>query len=411
MVQSVLGSLVLGYRPLWGKGRSLVGVQLSVREATGVPIDAAHLLRTLQEIWSASAPPLLIAPQSRQLLSGLLQHAPRGTPWIMVNGDWLGDSALFTQVQAAHQRGLQLVWRGPLNRLPEPDVARCFDNSLLTPQAEDAMAALQAAPPPRPGQPHPPGRGASPIVDGQMYEGVDSRALMAHCLDKHRALALVGWPDEDVLYSLRHQPTQPAHSVILKLLKAIDAEQSLDVFEDILGEDPLLAYRFMVYTNSAALGLRTGIDSLRRGLVMMGYSSIRRWLSDQLPHASNEADLNPVREAMVLRARLTEQLIEPGIQNDLRREVYMCGLFSQLDALLHEPLGTILQRIPISERVFNACVLGTGAYAPSLHMANALVGEDAATVRQLCEDNEMEQEDVNRILLRMLANTKRGAGA
>jgi EAL and modified HD-GYP domain-containing signal transduction protein len=48
-------------------------------------------------------------------------------------------------------------------------------------------------------------------------------------------------------------------------MKAIDAEQSLETFEDIMGEDPLLAYRFMVYTNSAALGLRTGIDSLRRG--------------------------------------------------------------------------------------------------------------------------------------------------
>ena len=123
----------------------------------------------------------------------------------------------------------------------------------------------------------------------------------------------------------------------LKLLKAIEAEQSLEVFEDILSEDPLLAYRFMVYTNSASLGLRTGIDSLRRGLVMMGYGSIKRWLSDQLPHASTEASLHPVREASVLRARLTEHLLESGVQNDLRREVYLCGLFSQLDELLREP--------------------------------------------------------------------------
>ncbi len=411
MVQSVLGSLVLGYRPLWGQARTLVGVQLYVRDSTAVPVDAPHLLRTLQEMWAASSPPLLISPLSRQLLSDLLQHAPRGTPWIVVPGAWLDDSALFAQVQAAHQRGLRLVWRGPLNRLPEPEVARCFDNSLLALQAEDAMAALQAAPPPRPGQPHPPGRGASPVIDGQMYEGVASRALMAHCLDTHHALALAGWPQEDVLYSLRHQPMQPAHATILKLLKAIDAEQSLDVFEDILGEDPLLAYRFMVYTNSAALGLRTGIDSLRRGLVMMGYSSIRKWLSDQLPHASTEPDLRPVRESMVLRARLTEHLIEPGAQHELRREVYLCGLFSQLDELLGEPLGTILQRIPLSERVFNACVLGTGAYAASLQLARALETDDVATIRQLCEDHELEQENVNRILLRMLAGTRRGTPA
>ena len=240
-MQSVLGSLVLGYRPLWGAARSLAGVQLYVREAAAVGVDAPHLLRTVQEMWSASSPPLLISPLSRQLLSDLLEHAPRGSPWILVPGQWLGDSALFAQVQAAHQRGLRLVWRGPLGRLPEPEVARCFDNSLLSLQPEEAMAALQASPPPRPGAPHPPGHGTSPVVDGQMYEDIASRALMSHCLDEHRAVALAGWPKEDVLYSLRHQPMQPAHATILKLLKAIDAEQSLDVFEGILGEDPLLA--------------------------------------------------------------------------------------------------------------------------------------------------------------------------
>ena len=62
-------------------------------------------------------------------------------------------------------------------------------------------------------------------------------------------------------------------------MKAIDHEQSLETFEDIAhGEDPILSYPSRS-TNSAATGLRTGIDSLRRGMVMMGYKSIQRWLS------------------------------------------------------------------------------------------------------------------------------------
>ena len=89
-----------------------------------------------------------------------------------------------------------------------------------------------------------------------MYENVASRALMEHCLDNN-ALALAGWPTEDVLYSMRHTPQQPSHAVIHRLMKAIDNEQSLETFEDIMSEDPILSYRFMIYTNSAALGLRT----------------------------------------------------------------------------------------------------------------------------------------------------------
>jgi len=244
----------------------------------------------------------------------------------------------------------------------------------------------------------------SPILAGQMYENIPSRALMEHCLDKHNALALAGWPTEDVLYTLRHTPQQPSHAVIAKLQKAIDAEQSLETFEDIMGEDPLLAYRFMVYTNSAALGLRTGIDSLRRGLVMMGYGSIKRWLSDQLPHANTDPNMLPVRESMVLRAKLMTQLLNAGVENDLRREIYLCGLLSQIDDLLQEPLGTILHRIPLSERIYDATVLRTGPYAASLQMACALETVDASAIRQLCETQEMDLEEVNRGLLRVLAD-------
>ena len=338
------------------------------------------------------SPPLLLSPQSRQLLLDLLQYAQPGGPDIEVRGQWLAGSEIFSMVRAAHARGLRLVWRGDLTDLPEQDVARCFSHSLLSLQPEVALAALRA------------GAQRSPVLPGQMYEGIASRTVMAHCLDQRNALSLAGWPTEDVLYSLRHETPQPGHATIYKLMKAIDAEQSLEIFEDILAEDPLLAYRFMTYTNSAALGLRTGIDSLRRGLVMMGYGSIQRWLGDQLPHASTEPDLQPVYQSMVLRARVTERLLDAGVENELRREIYLCGLFSQLDLLLREPLSNILLRLPLSERIHDAAVLHTGPYAPSLQLACALESDDASAVRQLCEEHELRAEDVNRALLRALAD-------
>ena len=393
MVQSVLGSLTLGYRALWGRSRALAGVQLYVAQAdASAAVDTPHLLRTLREMWGEHSPPLLLSPQSRQLLLDLLQYAQPGGPDIEVRGQWLAGSEIFSMVRAAHARGLRLVWRGDLTDLPEQDVARCFSHSLLSLQPEVALAALRA------------GAQRSPVLPGQMYEGIASRTVMAHCLDQRNALSLAGWPTEDVLYSLRHETPQPGHATIYKLMKAIDAEQSLEIFEDILAEDPLLAYRVMTYTNSAALGLGTGIDSLRRGLVMMGYGSIQRWLGDQLPHASTEPDLQPVYQSMVLRARVTERLLDAGVENELRREIYLCGLFSQLDLLLREPLSNILLRLPLSERIHDAAVLHTGPYAPSLQLACALESDDASAVRQLCEEHELRAEDVNRALLRALAD-------
>src|SRR5690606_8110721 len=142
MVQSVLGSLVLGYRPLWNAARRLAGVQLYLEGAGSARVDAAHLLRTLQEIWTASSPPLLLSPRSPALLAELLEHPPRGTPWIAVPGPWLGDAALRASAQAAHARGLRLVWVGELDALPDTDTARLFDNSLLHLSTGDTIQAL-----------------------------------------------------------------------------------------------------------------------------------------------------------------------------------------------------------------------------------------------------------------------------
>lgn len=405
MVQSVLGSLVLGYRPLWNVARKIAGVQLYLHSANDALVDAPHLLRTLRELWSSSSPSLLLSPRSQPLLVALLEHAPAGTPWIEVPGPWLADEALRALVQKAHQRGLRLVWRGELAQLPDAATARWFDNSLLHLSSADAVSALQAAAAAR-NNVHTPSPPYNPVIAGQMYDNVASRALLAHCLDGSGALAVAGWPADDVLHSLRHQPMQPAREVVHKLMKAIDNEASIDSFESILGEDPLLAYRFMTFTNSAALGLRTGVDSLRRGLVMMGYGALGRWLSDQLPHASTEPDVRPIREATVLRARLTMQIMDAGVGKDLRGEIYLTGLFSQLGDLLHEPLGTVLRRLPLSERVYNAAVMKTGYYSPSLEMACALEGENAALVRNLCRSHEIDLEHVNRSLLRVLSETE-----
>ena len=419
MVQSVLSALTLGYRPLWSRARRLVGIQLYVHEDPGSHADMAHFLRSLDEIWSRQAPPLLISPQSRQVLVNLLEHAPQGSPWIEVRGDWLQqDAGIYALVQQAKARGLMLVWGGSLADVPEADAARCFASSLLslppegvegmpnsvrvassrteTPAAAKAAEGNFFAPP------------SLQLLNGQMYQGLQSLDLARACLDTHEAAAVAGWPVADAIQAFRLQQPQPSRDALFRLMKAIDKEQSLDVMEDILGSDPVLAYRFLLYTNSAALGLRRGVDSLRRGLVMLGLGTLERWLADQLPHACTEPDLVPLRTQVVLRARLAERLIEAGVSLDLQREMYLCSLFSQLDLLLHEPVASILRRTPLNERIFDAIVTRTGPYAAVLQMSQALEGSDAAPIRQLREQEEWDAEDLNRLLLRMLSELKLG---
>ncbi|MDD0811779.1 HDOD domain-containing protein [Curvibacter sp. RS43] len=407
MVQSVLGSITLAYRPLWGRSRDLAGVELRVAAEPACWVDAPHLLRTLGELWNADSPPLLLSCDSPELLADLLAHADAEAPQITVPGDWLALPELRQQVQDAHQRGAPLVWRGPLRALPTPDPRRPFHHGLLSLDPEDAAEALQAALHQK-RFPNAPSAAflRSPIQPAHSYENLPSAALVSHCLDQKHARSVLGWPDEDVLYAHRLRELPPSRAVLERLVRAITRDESMDSLEDILSEEPLLCYRFLTLVNSAAFGLRTGIESLRHGLMMMGYTQLEKWIVGQLPHASTDADLQPVRMAMVLRARLMEHILDAGVEEDLRREVYLCGLFSQLDVLLGEPLGTILHRLPLSDRIYAANVTQSGPYVAALDLARALGEGDMAAIRSLRQAHEFDTEELNRALLHMLCSQR-----
>lgn len=402
MAQTILGSLTLGYRPLWNRSRALAAVQLCIEAPPDAALDAAHLLAALQAQGDGPQP-LLLSVKSPQLLRDLLDHAPRSPHWIEVRSDWMHSHAMPQRVQRAHQRGLRLVWRGDAEHKPAADVAHCFFTQLLRLAPQDALAALQAAARHRAGAPEPID---SPVLAGKIYEGVASRLLMEHCLDQQNASALLGWPDEDVLHALQHKATPPEHQAMLQLVRAVDEDLSVEHIESLLGEEPILTFRFLAYANSAAVGLRTEIESLRHGLMMLGYTQLKRWLVEQLPQASRDPNLRPVKHAMVLRARLMENLMDAGAEHELAREIYLCGLFSQIDVLMGEPLGSALHRVPLSSRIYNATVRDSGPYAPLLHIASALESDDGAAIRGLCHEHGMGLEEVNRALLRTLAGLK-----
>ncbi|MDH0370866.1 HDOD domain-containing protein [Comamonas aquatica] len=389
----------MGYRPLWNAERNLGGVQLFLHDEPEKPVDTAHLLRILREMWAPSSPLLLLSPQSVRLLQALLSHITPNPDWALeVRAEWLADHpALHTGVALAAQRGVRLVWRGGMNQLPTTDEANHYACSLLHLEPQDALILMRA-----PLNQPVPQRLA--LLEGQMYEEIHSQTLARRCLEHYHASAIAGWPTDDVLHRVRGaRVLHPSHAHVLRLMKAVDADQSLETFEEILSEDPLLAYRFMLFANSAALGARNPINSLRRALVMLGYGTLKEWLGTQLIHASHEKDLQPIRLSMVMRAALTSHLLDAGVSQELRSEVYLCGLFSRLHEVLDEPLETTLTRLPLSERIPQAAVQGEGPYAPSLQLAQALESEDGAhAIRALCEEHEISLEHVNRTLLRLV---------
>lgn len=408
MAAGVLHEVVLGYQLLWNAQRQLAGVVLTVDAQPGSVFDARHLMDALGALWGPNAPRLLLRTPSPTLLAEFLDLTPNALAQVEVQSHLLGDSAIGQRVRQAQQRGLQLVWHGAPGQRPMPAFAPCFAQSILNLTTDEALLALRVSLRWLHGAAHTPGlRSDSPVRANRIYDSIASRALAEHCLDVQGAAALLGWPMEDVLYSYRQARIQPDHGTIRQLIDAIDADASMDHIERCLGDEPMLAYRYLRYTNSAGLGLNRDIDAIRQGLLVLGLARTKSWLQELLPSATQDLNLQPVRQAMVLRARFMAELLEAGESTALKRELYLCGLLSQIDLLLGEPMPSSLRALPLPGRVKDALLAQEGPYWPYLELAASIEAPFLDATRNCCAQHGFDLEDVNLALLRTLAQAGR----
>lgn len=384
MATSVLGSITLGYELIWNRKRRCSGVRLLVAQIGAGAVDARHLLEAISGLWPATAPTLLLQVHSPTQLQELLHHPPVHGMGFAVPENWQNEPALANAVRTAQASGWQ-----------------CRTPHTLSPQ--QALAALRCSRLQGQANASAPAR-ASPVLADTLYEGLASQELVNHALDQQHAWGVAGWPIDETLLAYRWHQIQPSHAQIRELLKALDRDDPLEALEQRLCEEPLLTYRFLRYANSALVGARTEVASVRQGLMVMGYTQFSRWLTEQLPTASEDINLDPIRASMVLRGRIMANLSQAGLEDALRREVFLCGIFSQLDLLLGEPLGSAIHRLPLPGRIASAVVGQTGPYAPWLAVAAALESANTRVIRDVCQAHGLAADEVNRALLRALAS-------
>ena len=403
MSQTVLDSVAMTYQPVWNRHRMLAAVRLSVYPTEPDSVDAEHLIQALGDDWPVAAPVLMLSLESEDLLHGVLQCDPVPNTWLEVPHALFMEPESLLMLAVAARRGHRLLRTGNLTDLKGEVLSPLDVRSMLSLSAEDALMALRSRP--GPGSAVPPRR--SPIVPGQIYRNVYNRSLADHCLDESGAWGLLGWPDEDALHGERLKPSACDSMVITLIRQAIAQDASLEHIERYVRQDPVLAYRLLARVNSAAFGGRHEIDSLRHAIMMVGLSALDDWLIEQVPLAESDLAMHPVRYGQVMRARLAQHLLDSSADEELRAEVYTTAIFAQLDRLMHEPLSTLIARLPLCSRVAEALLNDDGPYFSLLDIASAQGDtERIGRLPVICARHGVSLEHANRGLLRMLSTSR-----
>jgi len=396
MDHAILGQIALSYSPVIDRNRAVTATRLTVWPTNpSQRLDATSLLAALGQAWPVGGPGLWLNVANEGLLQDLMAAQPGTHIFIEVPAFMACDPANVDALCTLHANGSTLLLKGrPLSELPK-EVLPCFKQSII--DFEDDRRNHGA-----PAPPAAPGSGHGPSIS-HIQVGVSNVAEMETAF-RHGATAVLGWPIDDVTQGSSKPADQPALQVIVQLIDQVHRQEEIDVLENTLKHDPPLAYKLMRYINSPAFGLSVEISSFRHAIMILGYQRLKRWLALLLATASKDPNMKPVMFAAVRRGLVMEELAKVSGNEEMRNELFICGVFSLLDRMFRQPFSELLKTIPVPERVFQALADQTGPYEPYCKLVQAMEGSDVFDIKDAADHLMMGFSDINHAVLAAMSS-------
>jgi EAL and modified HD-GYP domain-containing signal transduction protein len=184
----------------------------------------------------------------------------------------------------------------------------------------------------------------------------------------------------------------------LDLLRAATApEFNIDELASKIKHEPSLTYRLLRYLNSAAFGLRAEIRSVAHALSLLGERELRKWIAVVSVGVLANGKPDELMTIPLVRGRFCELLAPLASLASHASDLFLMGLLSVMDAVLDQPLDSILADMPVRGEIKEALLARTGLYWRLLEIAVAHERADWEKVSVLLWETEMEEDRVSEL--------------
>jgi c-di-GMP-related signal transduction protein len=153
----------------------------------------------------------------------------------------------------------------------------------------------------------------------------------------------------------------PSRLAVMRLLAELGRPRvNMAAVEEIFKQDPPLALKVLAYLNSALFGRRFEVTSIRRAVVLLGLTNLRRWVS--MFALADLSDGRPVElfRTCLIRGRFCELTGSRAGLGRFEFDLFLVGLLSSIDAVIGRPLNELTEHLAISDNVREALAEGTG---------------------------------------------------
>jgi len=199
---------------------------------------------------------------------------------------------------------------------------------------------------------------------------------------------------------MQHRTLPSFKLAYLELLQAATApEFDIRKLASSIKHEASLTFRLLRYLNSAAFGLRSEIHSVAHALSLLGERELRKWIAVVSVGVLADGKPDELMTVPLIRGRFCELLAPlagmPAHANDL----FLMGLLSVMDAILDQPLDSILSELPVRAEIKDALQARTGLYWQLLELAIAHERADWERVSVLVSETGMKEEQVSTLYI------------
>ena len=174
----------------------------------------------------------------------------------------------------------------------------------------------------------------------------------------------------------------PVEANALKLFNMVRQEStSIEAVELLLKKDAELGVGLLRIINSAALGARQNVTSLRQAVQLMGYQKLGRWAAMLMASASH-GSTSLLGASSVVRGRIMELLAQHDLSEEQAGSAFLVGLLSQMHNMLGSPMNVVLEGLDLDPEVRSALLSRAGRFGTMLDLVIACEAQDEQAYAQ-----------------------------
>lgn len=162
---------------------------------------------------------------------------------------------------------------------------------------------------------------------------------------------------------MQSKALSPAQMTLAELLyETSKSEMDLGKITEVFQRDVHLSYKLLRYSNSAVFKRRAEIETIKQALVVLGQVELKKFLSLLFTaQISSDKPAELMRMSMT-RARFAEGLAQVHGKVDTAK-AFLTGLMSLMDAILDEPIESVMSKLPLAKEIKDALIDKSGIMA------------------------------------------------